>query len=121
MRLRFRSVAHQLLRVVGRYRSRGHCDYGIDLFRTIDQDRLRHRNRLRTTCRIGERRGPLAFGDGADVKGNTKIEVVAEQAADSLPDKAQTAFAAMLQAPVASSCSAALMLLSSGRWRARRA
>ncbi|CAM5772813.1 sugar ABC transporter substrate-binding protein [Labrys miyagiensis] len=36
------------------------------------------------------------FKDG--VKGNGKIEVVAEQAADWLPDKAQTAFAAMLQA-----------------------
>ena len=32
------------------------------------------------------------------VKQNSKIEVVAEQAADWLPDKAQTAFAAMLQA-----------------------
>ena len=32
------------------------------------------------------------------VKGNNKIQVVAEQAADWLPDKAQTAFAAMLQA-----------------------
>src|SRR6195952_4483879 len=36
------------------------------------------------------------FKDG--VKGNTKIQVVAEQAADWLPDKAQTAFSAMLQA-----------------------
>jgi len=36
------------------------------------------------------------FKDG--VKGNSKIQVVAEQAADWLPDKAQTAFAAMLQA-----------------------
>ncbi len=36
------------------------------------------------------------FKDG--VKQNAKIEVVAEQAADWLPDKAQTAFAAMLQA-----------------------
>lgn len=36
------------------------------------------------------------FKDG--VKGNPKIEVVAEQAADWLPDKAQTAFSAMLQA-----------------------
>jgi ribose transport system substrate-binding protein len=36
------------------------------------------------------------FKDG--VKSNAKIEVVAEQAADWLPDKAQTAFAAMLQA-----------------------
>ena len=36
------------------------------------------------------------FKDG--VKNNAKIEVVAEQAADWLPDKAQTAFAAMLQA-----------------------
>ena len=36
------------------------------------------------------------FKDG--VKGNPKIKVVAEQAADWLPDKAQTAFAAMLQA-----------------------
>ena len=36
------------------------------------------------------------FKDG--VKGNAKIQVVAEQAADWLPDKAQTAFAAMLQA-----------------------
>src|SRR3954463_1803726 len=36
------------------------------------------------------------FKDG--VKGNPKIQVVAEQAADWLPDKAQTAFAAMLQA-----------------------
>jgi ribose transport system substrate-binding protein len=36
------------------------------------------------------------FKDG--VKANAKIEVVAEQAADWLPDKAQTAFAAMLQA-----------------------
>ena len=36
------------------------------------------------------------FKDG--VKANTKIQVVAEQAADWLPDKAQTAFAAMLQA-----------------------
>ena len=35
------------------------------------------------------------FKDG--VKGNSKIEVVAEQAADWMPDKAQTAFAAMLQ------------------------
>jgi ribose transport system substrate-binding protein len=32
------------------------------------------------------------------VKGNSKIQVVAEQAADWLPDKAQTAFSAMLQA-----------------------
>ena len=32
------------------------------------------------------------------VKGNAKIQVVAEQAADWLPDKAQTAFSAMLQA-----------------------
>ena len=32
------------------------------------------------------------------VKVNDKIKVVAEQAADWLPDKAQTAFAAMLQA-----------------------
>ena len=36
------------------------------------------------------------FKDG--VKENPKIQVVAEQAADWLPDKAQTAFAAMLQA-----------------------
>ncbi|MER9234364.1 substrate-binding domain-containing protein [Mesorhizobium sp. M0622] len=36
------------------------------------------------------------FKDG--VKKNDKIKVVAEQAADWLPDKAQTAFAAMLQA-----------------------
>jgi ribose transport system substrate-binding protein len=36
------------------------------------------------------------FKDG--VKGNSKIQVVAEQAADWLPDKAQTAFSAMLQA-----------------------
>ena len=36
------------------------------------------------------------FKDG--VKANDKIQVVAEQAADWLPDKAQTAFAAMLQA-----------------------
>ena len=36
------------------------------------------------------------FKDG--VKGNAKIQIVAEQAADWLPDKAQTAFAAMLQA-----------------------
>jgi ribose transport system substrate-binding protein len=36
------------------------------------------------------------FKDG--VKQNPKIEVVAEQAADWLPDKAQTAFSAMLQA-----------------------
>jgi ribose transport system substrate-binding protein len=36
------------------------------------------------------------FKDG--VKGNSKIQIVAEQAADWLPDKAQTAFAAMLQA-----------------------
>ena len=36
------------------------------------------------------------FKDG--VKANAKIKVVAEQAADWLPDKAQTAFAAMLQA-----------------------
>lgn len=36
------------------------------------------------------------FKDG--VKQNDKIKVVAEQAADWLPDKAQTAFAAMLQA-----------------------
>jgi ribose transport system substrate-binding protein len=36
------------------------------------------------------------FKDG--VKQNGKIKVVAEQAADWLPDKAQTAFAAMLQA-----------------------
>jgi ribose transport system substrate-binding protein len=36
------------------------------------------------------------FKDG--VKGNAKIQVVAEQAADWLPDKAQTAFSAMLQA-----------------------
>ena len=36
------------------------------------------------------------FKDG--VKDNAKIQVVAEQAADWLPDKAQTAFAAMLQA-----------------------
>jgi ribose transport system substrate-binding protein len=37
-------------------------------------------------------------GFKAGVKDNAKIEVVAEQAADWLPDKAQTAFAAMLQA-----------------------
>jgi ribose transport system substrate-binding protein len=36
------------------------------------------------------------FKDG--VKGNDKIKIVAEQAADWLPDKAQVAFAAMLQA-----------------------
>jgi ribose transport system substrate-binding protein len=36
------------------------------------------------------------FKDG--VKENAKIQVVAEQAADWLPDKAQTAFSAMLQA-----------------------
>ena len=36
------------------------------------------------------------FKDG--VKANPKIKVVAEQAADWLPDKAETAFAAMLQA-----------------------
>ena len=36
------------------------------------------------------------FKDG--VKQNPKIKVVAEQAADWLPDKAQTAFSAMLQA-----------------------
>lgn len=36
------------------------------------------------------------FKDG--VKGNPKIQIVAEQAADWLPDKAQTAFSAMLQA-----------------------
>ena len=36
------------------------------------------------------------FKDG--VKANSKIQVVAEQAADWLPDKAETAFAAMLQA-----------------------
>src|SRR5205814_2915626 len=36
------------------------------------------------------------FKDG--VKANGKIEVVAEQAADWLPDKAETAFSAMLQA-----------------------
>jgi ribose transport system substrate-binding protein len=37
-------------------------------------------------------------GFKAGVKDNSKIDVVAEQAADWLPDKAQTAFAAMLQA-----------------------
>ena len=37
-------------------------------------------------------------GFKAGVKENAKIDVVAEQAADWLPDKAQTAFAAMLQA-----------------------
>lgn len=37
-------------------------------------------------------------GFKAGVKGNDKIKIVAEQAADWLPDKAQTAFAAMLQA-----------------------
>jgi ribose transport system substrate-binding protein len=37
-------------------------------------------------------------GFKSGVKDNGKIEVVAEQAADWLPDKAQTAFAAMLQA-----------------------
>jgi ribose transport system substrate-binding protein len=37
-------------------------------------------------------------GFKAGVKDNPKINVVAEQAADWLPDKAQTAFAAMLQA-----------------------
>jgi ribose transport system substrate-binding protein len=37
-------------------------------------------------------------GFKAGVKDNAKITVVAEQAADWLPDKAQTAFAAMLQA-----------------------
>jgi len=36
------------------------------------------------------------FKDG--VKANSKIQVVAEQAADWLPDKAETAFSAMLQA-----------------------
>jgi ribose transport system substrate-binding protein len=37
-------------------------------------------------------------GFKSGVKANGKIDVVAEQAADWLPDKAQTAFAAMLQA-----------------------
>jgi ribose transport system substrate-binding protein len=37
-------------------------------------------------------------GFKAGVKANPSIKVVAEQAADWLPDKAQTAFAAMLQA-----------------------
>jgi ribose transport system substrate-binding protein len=37
-------------------------------------------------------------GFKAGVKANDKIQVVAEQAADWVPDKAQTAFAAMLQA-----------------------
>jgi ribose transport system substrate-binding protein len=37
-------------------------------------------------------------GFKAGVRANSKIQVVAEQAADWLPDKAQTAFAAMLQA-----------------------
>jgi ribose transport system substrate-binding protein len=37
-------------------------------------------------------------GFKSGVKENNKIEVVAEQAADWLPDKAQTAFSAMLQA-----------------------
>jgi ribose transport system substrate-binding protein len=37
-------------------------------------------------------------GFKAGVKDNGKIQIVAEQAADWLPDKAQTAFAAMLQA-----------------------
>jgi ribose transport system substrate-binding protein len=37
-------------------------------------------------------------GFKAGVKDNAKIDVVAEQAADWLPDKAQTAFAAMLRA-----------------------
>src|SRR6266404_751554 len=37
-------------------------------------------------------------GFKAGVKDNSKINLVAEQAADWLPDKAQTAFAAMLQA-----------------------
>ncbi|MCP3445822.1 substrate-binding domain-containing protein [Bradyrhizobium sp. CCGUVB14] len=37
-------------------------------------------------------------GFKSGVKANPKVEVVAEQAADWLPDKAQTAFAAMLQA-----------------------
>ncbi|HLY00685.1 MAG TPA: substrate-binding domain-containing protein [Roseiarcus sp.] len=37
-------------------------------------------------------------GFKAGVKENGKIQIVAEQAADWLPDKAQTAFAAMLQA-----------------------
>jgi len=37
-------------------------------------------------------------GFKSGVKANDKIKVVAEQAADWLPDKAQTAFAAMLQA-----------------------
>jgi ribose transport system substrate-binding protein len=37
-------------------------------------------------------------GFKSGVKDNPKIDVVAEQAADWLPDKAQTAFAAMLQA-----------------------
>jgi ribose transport system substrate-binding protein len=37
-------------------------------------------------------------GFKSGVKDNPKIQVVAEQAADWLPDKAQTAFAAMLQA-----------------------
>jgi ribose transport system substrate-binding protein len=36
------------------------------------------------------------FKDG--VKGNSKIQIVAEQAADWMPDKAQVAFAAILQA-----------------------
>ncbi|SFH67590.1 substrate-binding domain-containing protein [Bradyrhizobium sp. Gha] len=37
-------------------------------------------------------------GFKSGVKDNAKVQVVAEQAADWLPDKAQTAFAAMLQA-----------------------
>lgn len=37
-------------------------------------------------------------GFKSGVKDNPKVQVVAEQAADWLPDKAQTAFAAMLQA-----------------------
>ena len=49
-------------------------------------------------CRVRRRRSNASTASRHGVKANAKIKVVAEQAADWLPDKAQTAFAAMLQA-----------------------
>ena len=58
------------------------------------------------------------FKDG--VKGNGKIQVVAEQAADWVPDKAQTAFAAMLQAHPEHQGALRLQRHDGGRRTARR-
>ena len=76
------------------------------------QDRLRGRrpipprpccrtaatSRSSKACRVRRRRSQRLNGFKDGVKQNPKIKVVAEQAADWVPDKAQTAFSAMLQA-----------------------